>query len=116
MGVSIRVVSWLRGRGHDVIHLRELGLQRLPNGEIFQRAHLEQRVVLTFDLDFGEIVANCASQVVSVVLFRLHNTRTDHVIKRLESVLDQSSNDLAAGAVVVIEEGRHRVRRLPLGS
>jgi predicted nuclease of predicted toxin-antitoxin system len=116
MGVSMRVVEWLRGKGHDVVHLRELGLQRLPNGEIFQKAHGEQRIVLTFDLDFGEILANSAGQIVSVVLFRLHNTRTEHVIDRLESVLNRSSNELVSGAIAVVEEGRHRVRKLPLGS
>jgi predicted nuclease of predicted toxin-antitoxin system len=51
MGVSMRVVEWLRSVGHDVVHLREQGLQRLPNGDIFQKAADEDRVVLTFDLD-----------------------------------------------------------------
>jgi len=112
----MRVVEWLRGSGHEVPHLREEGLQRLPNGEIFQKAYVEGRIVLTFDLDFGEIVANSGGRIVSVVLFRLHNTRTDHAIERLDAVLRQSSSELAAGAVVVVEEGRHRVRKLPLGS
>jgi hypothetical protein len=76
----------------------------------------EQRVVLTFDLDFGEILAGSAGQVVSVVLFRLHDTRTVHVIERLQAVLDHSSADLQAGAIIVVEERRHRVRKLPIGS
>jgi predicted nuclease of predicted toxin-antitoxin system len=112
----MRVVDWLREAGHEVLHLREEGLQRLPNGEIFRKAHAEERVVLTFDLDFGEILAHCAGQIVSVVLFRLHNTRTDHVIDRLSTVLRQAGAALATGAIVVVEEGRHRVRKLPLGS
>jgi len=116
MGVSMRVVEWLRTSGHDVVHLRDQGLQRLPNGDIFQKAHVEGRVLMTFDLDFGEIVAASGGQVVSVILFRLHNTRSDHVIKRLETVLNQSSGDLLSGAIVVVEEGRHRVRKLPIGS
>jgi hypothetical protein len=29
MGVSLRVVEWLRGRREDVVHLRDEGLQRL---------------------------------------------------------------------------------------
>jgi predicted nuclease of predicted toxin-antitoxin system len=116
MGVSLRVVEWLRAAGHDAVHLRDQGLQRLPNGDIFQKAHAEGRIVLTFDLDFGEIVAGSAGKVVSVVLFRLRNTRSDFVIARLEAALRQSSGELQSGAVVVIEDGRHRVRKLPLGS
>ena len=67
MGVSLRVVEWLRSSGHDAIHLRDEGLQILPNGEIFQKAHREERIVLTFDLDFGEIVAASGGRSVSVV-------------------------------------------------
>jgi hypothetical protein len=44
MGVSLRVVEWLRSSGHDAIHLRDEGLQKLPNGEIFRKAIREQRV------------------------------------------------------------------------
>src|SRR5437016_5935579 len=114
MGISTRVADWLRSQGHDTVHLRDRGLQRLPNGDIFQLAAQEQRVVLTFDLDFGEIVAQSGGKTVSVVLFRLSNTRTDHVIERLETVLQQSNAVLLAGAIIVVEEGRHRIRKLPI--
>lgn len=116
MGVSQQVVEWLRMNGHEAVHLRDEGLQRLPNGEIFQKAGREQRIVLTFDLDFGEILAASGGQIVSVILFRLRNTRTSFVIQRLDDVLNQSSADLSQGAIVVVEDGRHRVRSLPIGS
>lgn len=115
MGVSLRVVNWLRAAGYDIAHLRDEGLQKLPNGDIFQKAGQEDRVVLTFDLDFGEIVASCPGQIVSVILFRLRNTTSDFVIRRLADVLAQSVVDLEQGAIVVVEDGRHRVRKLPIG-
>ncbi len=115
MGVALGIVKWLRAEGHDAVHLREEGLQRLPNGEIFDKAATEGRILLTFDLDFGEILSLSRGRVVSVVLFRLHNTRTPHVRGRLAKVLMESGRDLEQGAVVVVEESRHRVRRLPLG-
>ncbi|CAN5280910.1 hypothetical protein BH10PLA2_BH10PLA2_19510 [soil metagenome] len=115
MGVSQQVVEWLRANGHDAVHLRDEGLHRLPNGEIFHKAGIEQRIVLTFDLDFGEILAASAGQIVNVVLFRLRNTRSDFVIQRLAEVLNLSNSDLLQGAIVIVEDGRHRVRKLPIG-
>jgi predicted nuclease of predicted toxin-antitoxin system len=75
----------------------------------------ESRVILTFDLDFGEIVALAGSPQPSVVVFRLRNTRTAHVIERLAEVLRSSQKALDAGAVVIVEESRHRIRHLPIG-
>ena len=115
MGVRIRVVEWLRNNGHDTKHLREEGLHRMPNGEIFEKAIDENRIIITFDLNFGEIVALSKGKKASVVLFRLHTTRTSHLIRRLSSVLKDTASALKEGAVVVVEESRHRVRYLPPG-
>ena len=115
MGVDVRVVQWLRDQGHDAVHLRDEGLHRLPNGQIFAKAAHERRLLLTFDLDFGEIAALARDQPVTVILFRLHNTRGSHVISRLEAVLTDSPSALARPAVVLVEESRHRIRYLPVG-
>ena len=114
MCVALRIIEWLRNEGHDACHLREEGLQRAPDGDIFAKAAAESRIVITFDLDFGEIIALSGSRSVSVILFRLYNTRTAHVIERLQSVLEHCGQALERGAVIVVEESRHRVRRLPL--
>lgn len=116
MGVSRRVVDWLRHQGHDAAHLRDEGLQRLADAQIFEKAVVEQRVLLTFDLDFGEIVASTQGQIVSVIVFRLRDTRPDRVIARLARVLSESKHALEIGALVVVEETRHRVRKLPFGA
>jgi hypothetical protein len=38
------------------------------------------------------------------------------VISRLTSVLPRVEGELAAGAVVIVEETRHRIRALPIGA
>jgi hypothetical protein len=50
----------------------------------------------------------------SVIVFRLRDTRTSHVIERLHQVLAQSSDVLEQGGIVLVEDARHRVRRLPI--
>jgi predicted nuclease of predicted toxin-antitoxin system len=114
MGVAVSVARWLRSGGHDAVHLRDQGLQKLPNGEIFAKARADSRVVITFDLDFGEIAAGSGEDVPSVMVFRLRNARAKHVIERLEKVLADSSAALESGAVITVEESRHRVRHLPI--
>jgi predicted nuclease of predicted toxin-antitoxin system len=116
MSVDLRVADWLRSQGHDAVHLRDEGLHRMPNGEIFAKALTEDRIVVTSDLDFGEIAAALKDTAGKVVLLRLQNSRAANVIGRLDSVLPRVELDLAAGAVVIVEESRHRVRPLPIGS
>ncbi len=41
MGISPRVVSALRERGHDSIHLQEQGLGRMPDGDILIKTREE---------------------------------------------------------------------------
>jgi len=114
MGVSQRIVQWLRQNGHDAVHLRELGLRNLSDQEVFEKAAREQRIILTFDLDFGEILVLSGERVVSVVLFRMNNTTAPLLIQRLQAVFSDAAESLKEGAVVVVEDARHRVRRLPL--
>ena len=114
MGVSQHIVQLLRQNGEDAVHLRDEGLQKLPDSTIFEKAHSEGRIVLTFDLDFGEIAAFSHGRIVSVILFRLRNTRTPHVIQRLNSALE-FRHELEKGAIILVEETRIRIRRLPIG-
>lgn len=114
MGVSRKVSRWLNQQGHESSHLGEEGLTRLPNGQIFAKAIAENRVVLTFDLDFGEIASMAGDCVASVVVFRLQNGRAQHVIDRLAVALEKATEALDNGAIVTVEEARIRIRQLPI--
>ncbi len=86
-GLSLATVRWLRECGHDAVHLRELGLQRLADAEIMEKARSEGRIVLTFDLDFTDLLALGLRDSPSVIIFRLHNETPASVNPRLLAVL-----------------------------
>jgi predicted nuclease of predicted toxin-antitoxin system len=90
------------------------GLQRLPDDEILHKANQEQRVVLTFDLDFGELLAAGGRMTPSVVLFRMRNQTPAAVTPKLFRVLETCRTALQTGAIVVVEDHGYRVRRLPI--
>lgn len=114
MGVGLRVVRHLRALGHDIVHLADQGLQRLPDQDIFSKAIIEKRIILTFDLDFGEIVMASRGATASVIIFRLPSARPEIVIERITAVLGKLSAELIQGAVVTVEPTRVRVRVSPI--
>ena len=114
-GISPKTIDFLKGLGHDAMHVREIGLERAGDHEIVQRAAAEARVVLTFDLDFGDIIALGVLDKPSVILFRLVDERADFVNRCLKTVLDEQSDGLESGALILVEAARYRIRRLPIG-
>jgi predicted nuclease of predicted toxin-antitoxin system len=112
--VDVAVNRWLREQGHESIHLREQRLQRLPDEDVFAKADGEARIIVTIDLDFGEILSFSGGKIVSTITFRVHNTRGSFLIARLDAVLPKVISYLERGAIVIIEDARYRVRPLPL--
>jgi len=115
MNLGTEVAVWLRTQGHDAVHLRELGLQELGDQAVLAKAMAEKRVVLTFDLDFADIATAAGEARVAVILFRLRSAETARIIDRLRAVLTSAARALETGAVVIVEEARVRIRRLPIG-
>lgn len=114
VGVAASTVQALRDRGHEVFALTEEGLHRLKDPEILSRAIGERRVIIAFDLDFGSLLALGARSFPSVVTLRFRDQTPASVTRPLLDALDLYREELAAGAVLVVEEGRCRLRRLPI--
>lgn len=104
----------LRAAGHDCMHVYELGLGGQPDEQIMAVADRENRILVSADTDFGELLANAPILAPSVILLR----RTDKQARPLAAVilanLEQVTDDLAAGALIVISDTRIRARRLPM--
>ena len=114
MGLAQSTGEFLRSRGHDVVHLREQGLERLPDDQIVAKAQEEKRAIVTHDLDFGRIVALSGSTVPSIVTLRLTNMTPAQVNTALKAVLSDATESLDRGALVTITDRGIRVRTLPI--
>jgi predicted nuclease of predicted toxin-antitoxin system len=104
-------VTALRDAGHDVLWART-DMPGDTDTQILQRAQAEERLVITFDKDFGELAfrfglpATCG-----VLLFRFTLRSPDYVRKRVVHAIESREN--WGGCFAVIEEDRIRVRPLP---
>jgi predicted nuclease of predicted toxin-antitoxin system len=114
MGISPKSVAYLRELGYDAVHLYEQGLERLSDTDILRKAREEGLVVLTHDLDFGELMAASGAKVPSVVIFRLRNMKPGSVNRHLEALVLRHLDALRKGAIISVAEGQIRMRRLPI--
>jgi predicted nuclease of predicted toxin-antitoxin system len=89
MGISPKMVDYLQRLGHDAVHLRAESLDRLPDSDILKKAREERRILLTHDLDFGELIAASQASTRSIVIFRLRNMSPTQVNRYLHGVLSQ---------------------------
>lgn len=114
-GVSPDTVAFLTRLGHDAIHVRAIGMHRAQDRELVDYAMSEGRVIVTFDLDFGDILALGVLDRPSVILLRLSDERPAEVNGRLGTVVAEQEAALESGALILVEDVRYRVRRLPIG-
>ena len=114
MGISPTTVDFLHRHGHQATHLQQQGLQRLKDFQILEKARKEGYILLTNDLDFGDLLAAGGSILPSVVIFRLRNMRPENVNHCLQKIISQFPGSLENGSVITATEGRIRVRDLPL--
>ncbi len=114
MGISISTVNLLVQLGYSAVHVKEIGMKHALDTEIIAKAKNEDRIILTCDLDFGDILAASGDKYPSVIIFRLENETPTNVNKRLTQIFHESSTSLIEVAIIIAEEARHRVRLLPI--
>jgi predicted nuclease of predicted toxin-antitoxin system len=105
------VTKELRARGHDVLAAKET-MEGAADEAILAAAQAEQRIVVTYDKDFGELAFRYGlPSECGVILIRLSEASREADIQRVLEVLE-SRQDLA-GHFSVAEYGRIRMRPLP---
>ncbi len=101
----------LRKAGHDVLWIREAA-PGASDRDVLARAQSEERLLLTFDKDFGELVFRRGlSASKGVVLFRIAQPSASVVAQRVVAILSSRTDWLAHYSTV--EE--HSIRMRPLG-
>jgi len=109
------IAESLRAAGHDAVHVRELGRAGATDQELLVLAGEEDRVIVSGDTDFGELLARTNRARPSIVLLRRQSGRkAAQIASLLLANLPAVEDDLVAGAIVVVDEDRLRIRRLPL--
>jgi predicted nuclease of predicted toxin-antitoxin system len=104
------MVNWLRAIGHDVALASEFGMGQ-PDSHWLTLAEAEQRLILTSDKDFGELVFRDRLTTFGIILLRLDDMVVSDWVTRLQEAWSVVKAN-PSGCFIVTTSGRVRVRSL----
>jgi predicted nuclease of predicted toxin-antitoxin system len=108
-----RIAEFLRSQGHDVTRVGTDYAQGLPDEDVLALSHSEQRVLVTNDSDFGELIFKQGLPHSGVIFFRLGYAPMETRIALLERVLRDHAGEL--GRFIVVTRTQIRVRLADVG-
>ena len=114
MNLSPECVAVLEKCNWSAVHWSTVGDPRAEDTVLMDWARANEHVVFTHDLDFGTILALTQAESPSVIQVRTQDVTPTHLAPPLIEVLEQYERELETGALIVLDEGRSRVRILPL--
>jgi predicted nuclease of predicted toxin-antitoxin system len=114
--VSHRVASHLKAAGHDAVHVSEIGLTSTEDFVILARARDEDRVLISCDHDFVQMLFASGDTRPSLILVREIEILSSAEIASLlvQALATELTELLSAGAIATLTPDRVRVRPLPL--
>lgn len=93
------LVAWLRERGHEASHLRDLGLEAQPDKRIVDEALRAEATIITRDADFLRWSSH--EPECSVVWIRFGNATRANLLRRLGPVFGEVEAALESGQRLV---------------
>lgn len=114
MNLSPEWVPVLAASGCEAVHWSAIGSAHAPDTEIMDWARTRGFIVFTHDLDFGAALALTHAAGPSVLQARGQRVLPEHTSALILTTIHRYEDELNAGALVVVDENRSRVRVLPL--
>jgi len=110
VNVEKPLIDFLNEKGFDIKWVTNID-KRMPDDRVCEIANSEQRIIITNDKDFGEIVFYQKKIVHGIILLRVNGQNSSEKIILLEKLLENYSDKIANHFVVLTKT---KFRFIPL--
>jgi predicted nuclease of predicted toxin-antitoxin system len=107
------VVEFFRERGFDVKDVNEGGFAGASDDEIMLLACREERVLLTFDKHFANILTYPPGSHYGIIRIRIHPPLIEDIIHAFDQLMKGFDLNTINGSLIVLEREGFRLRGMP---
>lgn len=101
------------GFGLKAVHVADIGLKKTTDVEILSYAARRNLIIVTRDLDFGTLAIHEGRAAYGIIILRLpFSFAARNINAALQSFLGTVEVKMLRGALVIVELGRYRIRKL----
>lgn len=113
--LSQETAGFLHVLGYDTETADQLRLAGAEDQKVADKAAATKRILITLDLDFGEMYYFGTSKNLGVIILRLKNQTVESVNSTLKKLLDSQllNKKVNRFALFVVDEEKIRIRRKP---
>ncbi|MBM3144750.1 MAG: hypothetical protein FJ010_07220 [Chloroflexi bacterium] len=108
VNASGALARWLLDHCHDVLLVEDVD-PRMGDNEVLEWAVRESRIIVTTDQDFEELIWREAKQHKG--LLRIENLPRVERLSLMEYILNNHSQELASGAIIIASGRKIRIRK-----
>lgn len=106
-----KTVEYLRGLGHNVVTALESGLNSARNGQVARKAGSLNRVLITNDKDFANIIHFPPGVFCGIIVLKINRTTLNRTHLVLKQTLSELSSQTLLDSLVVIDHNGYRIRK-----
>lgn len=110
--VAFSTTTLCRDLGYNIKHVKEDALEGRDDKTLLALAVAENRVLLSFDKDFGNLLSFPLSSHFGVIVIEMRDQRPQAVNRRLSQVLPILDETDLTGKLIILRDGDIRVRSL----
>ncbi len=108
--LGTRGADFLRSAGHDVMTVLDQQLQGCTDDILFEVCSLEERVLITLDHDFGQVVRFPPRTSAGLIVLEPGKLKTrESIVSRLREFLAAAEKRSPTGSLWIVEPGRVRI-------
>lgn len=105
-------IEFIKNLGYEVIPVKEVGLATAEDETILTYALSHKIILVTRDNDYGALVFLRHKKHSGVIFLKIEPIYVDVVHNELKRVLKEHTKKEFVNSFIVVEPGRHRIRKL----